>query len=72
MRLQRPDYAQKGIAEQEWRTSFRGDANRPPIDNFFVERYQQAQATPADYRLNVTDCTLDRVAAQIARIAGLE
>lgn len=60
------------VDEVEWRKRFKDDPDRPPIDAFYVERYRQAQATPADHRIEVTHSTAVEVAAAIARVAGLE
>lgn len=60
------------IDEPEWRARFGDDRDRPPLDGFYVGRYRQAQATPADHRVDVTNSTAPEVAAEVARVTGLD
>ena len=40
--------------EESWRARFEADVERPPVNEFFVSRYQAAQLTPVDHRVDVS------------------
>lgn len=40
--------------ESAWRARFTADGARPPIDEFFLGRYRDAQRTSADHRVDTT------------------
>lgn len=45
------------LAEPLWRQRFTGDAARPGIDAFFLNRYRQAQATSPDHVIDIDELT---------------
>ncbi|MBT2532491.1 hypothetical protein J7E83_10185 [Arthrobacter sp. ISL-48] len=59
------------LAETSWRQRFKSDDVRPEIDQFFVDRYHQAQATPVDHVIDVDGLAPGAVAAAINHAVGL-
>lgn len=58
-------------SEERWRERFEGDGDRPAIDDFFLTRYAEAQATPADHRLDTNCMRPHEVAAEVAHLVGI-
>jgi hypothetical protein len=58
------------IDETAWRTRFGAD-DRPPIDEFFRDRYRAAQQTPADHRIDVSTLDATATATAVADAIGL-
>jgi len=40
--------------EAPWRARFEADVERPPLNDFFIDRYRAAQLTPVDHRVDVS------------------
>lgn len=59
------------VSESTWRQRFAADTTRPAIDDFFRDRYQQAQATEVDYVIETDDLDPGAVAAAVASAIGL-
>ncbi len=57
-------------SEATWRQRFSSDPERPPIDDFYEDRYAGANATPADHRLSTDDRMPREVASALAKILG--
>lgn len=57
--------------EDAWRERFAADDCRPPLETFYINRYSEAQATPADHRIDTTDGSPDRTARALAAILRL-
>ncbi|HYD10603.1 MAG TPA: hypothetical protein VEA78_10905, partial [Acidimicrobiales bacterium] len=58
------------VDEATWRARVGADEARPPIDDFFAERYRAAQVTPADHVVDTTDRPADAVARAVMAIIG--
>lgn len=57
--------------ERVWRDRWATDAGRPPIDDFYEDRYRTAQTTPADFAVNTDDLDVAATARAVAAHAGL-
>ncbi len=57
--------------ESTWRDRFTSDPARPPIDGFYEGRYADANATPADHRIETDGRDPGEVAALLAEVLGL-
>jgi len=58
-------------SERSWRKRFEGDADRPAIDDFYVRRFTEAQATPADHSVATDHLTPQEVAVEVGRLVGI-
>jgi len=57
--------------EEEWRRRWAADTTRPPIDEFFEDRYRTAQATPADFAVETDGLDAAATARAVAAHVGL-
>lgn len=54
------------VARENWELHSTSDETRPVVDDFYLSRYNDAQATPADFSINTGALAPDEVAAAIA------
>ncbi|MBB5789488.1 AAA family ATPase [Jiangella mangrovi] len=66
-----PTTVQLVVGETEWRRRFEADPDRPPIDDFFRDRYAGAQKTPSDHRIETDRRDVAGVAAELASLLQL-
>lgn len=57
--------------ETSWRSRFESDTDRPPINDFYVDRYWAAQQTPADHQIDVSTHSPAEVAEVLVDVLGL-
>lgn len=57
--------------EETWRGRWAADPVRPPIDDFFEDRYRTAQTTPADFAVDTAGLDAATTARAVAAHVGL-
>ncbi len=59
------------MGETSWRQRFTADVTRPSIDQFFEDRYKQAQTTAADHVVEVDGLAPNEIAIAVSNAIGL-
>lgn len=59
------------LGEEAWRERFVADVTRPGIDQFFEQRYCQAQSTVADHLIDVDGLAPHEIATAVSSAIGL-
>ncbi len=59
------------LSEASWRHRFTADVDRPSIDQFFEDRYRQAQTTDADHVIDVDGVASNEIATAVSSAIAL-